>query len=160
MQEEKSPIGNFAERLEALMKNNDLNGKKLAAALGVTPTAVTRYKQGRIPGAEELLKLAKILHVSPYWLVSGRGSKSGPEGHARMAFEFGLLAKDRYPGSIKEQERYLDRLYQAVGHVIETMSEREQRITLEGSSWQERAETAENKLSGIKKALRALEGKI
>lgn len=156
MQEEKSPIGNFADRLDALMSKSKLNGAKLAAAVGVTPTAVTRYKQGRIPGAEELLKLAKVFNVSPYWLVSGRGSETFMQAHTRMLFEFGLLAKERHPDNDKAQERYLDRLNEAVGHVIETMSDREHLAKMEKSSWQEQAQSAEAKLREIQEGMRAL----
>ena len=73
MQENKSPNGHFFDRLDNRMKAAGLNGADLAVKAGVTPTAISRYRQGRIPAAEELLRLAQALGVTMEWLLTGNG---------------------------------------------------------------------------------------
>ena len=87
-QENKSPNGHFFDRLDNRMKISGLNGADLAVKAGVTPTAISRYRQGRIPAAEELLRLAQALGVSMEWLLAGIGptpphAESG--GHLKQA---------------------------------------------------------------------------
>jgi transcriptional regulator with XRE-family HTH domain len=72
-QEHKSPNGNFSQRVDSLMNQQGLNGVDLAARAGMTPTAVSRYKQGRIPAAEELHRLACAFGVTMEYLLTGHG---------------------------------------------------------------------------------------
>lgn len=65
MQEEISPIGNiFAQTLIRHMSARGLNNRQLAIQCGISPTAVGRYLDGRVPRAEELLKLSEALGCS------------------------------------------------------------------------------------------------
>jgi transcriptional regulator with XRE-family HTH domain len=59
----------FGENLQAFMKANGVNGAELARRLGVKGSTVTRWRNGRVPGAAELLAIAKVLGVEPVVLL-------------------------------------------------------------------------------------------
>lgn len=63
MATEKSTIVHFTETLGRLMDERSINNASLAAAVGVTPTAIGNYRNGRIPKAEELLRIAEFFDV-------------------------------------------------------------------------------------------------
>lgn len=129
------------------MKYLKLNGAKLAAEVGVTPTAVSRYRQGRIPGAEELLRLAKALKVSAKWLVTGEGPKNGLQAFTGMLGVFSKVAQQYEP---KNPEPLLDRLTEAADPLLEALHDKAEAAEATGGEWQARAQEAEKRLERIK----------
>lgn len=77
-QENKSPNGHFCDRMDNRMRDLGMNGVELAAKAGITPTAVSRYRQGRIPAAEELLRISQVLKTSMEYLLTGQGPSPAP----------------------------------------------------------------------------------
>lgn len=67
----------FHERLKvALAKMDDQSNKSLARACGVSDPSVSAWLSGdtKLIAGSHLLKAAKYLNVSPWWLVFGEGS--------------------------------------------------------------------------------------
>lgn len=78
MQEQKCTTVSFSERFFDLTKNSGLNQKELSQRLELSEGAVINYKRGRIPKAEELLKIAKYFGTTIEWLLTGEQSESTP----------------------------------------------------------------------------------
>ncbi len=66
----------FARRLRAVARG--LTQAEIASLAGVTQQDVSRYLRGRIPQAENLLKLSSAFGVSPAWLLTGRELPARP----------------------------------------------------------------------------------
>ena len=63
----------LGQRIAALRKQAGMNQKELAARLGISPSAVGMYEQGRRePSAEKLVELARLFGVSLDSLLTGR----------------------------------------------------------------------------------------
>ncbi len=63
---------NFAERLKKLRKERGLSQNKLAKAIGVHFTQVSRYERGDTkPNAEAMTKLAHALDTTVDYLMNG-----------------------------------------------------------------------------------------
>lgn len=54
------------------MDRDPRSQKEIAASAGVGESAMVNYKKGRIPRAEELFRLSKVLGVSMEWLLIGK----------------------------------------------------------------------------------------
>ena len=54
----------FGERLNSLLKARDLKQAKVAASLGVTQAAVSRWLNGSVPGGDTLVALARLLDTT------------------------------------------------------------------------------------------------
>lgn len=67
----------FGDRLTSEMMRHELTQKDLAEAAGCSQAAISKYLNGRIPKAKELLKLADLLGVSMEWLLAGSTPPSG-----------------------------------------------------------------------------------
>lgn len=50
---------------------------QLAEIVGVTPTSIGNYCNGRIPRADELHRIAKVFGVSMETLLTGQGQMAG-----------------------------------------------------------------------------------
>lgn len=107
-QENKSPNGHFVARINDRMAALGLNGVDLAAKAGMTPTAISRYRQGRIPAAEELLALANALGVTMEWLLTGQGpSPAAP-------------VRSGEPPGLRQAKAAAERLARQLGEAEET----------------------------------------
>lgn len=117
MQEKKSPNGHFCDRLDITMAERSLNGADLARITGLTPTAISRYRQGRVPAAEELLRLSDALGVDMKWLLTGDGSgPRAPAGEASAGTLRGLKAEaEKLARQLGEAEATLARLRSFLG---------------------------------------------
>ena len=63
----------IGQRIAALRKNAQLSQAELAHALGVSPSAVGMYEQGRRePSAAGLVALAEVFGVTTDYLLTGR----------------------------------------------------------------------------------------
>lgn len=63
----------IGQRIAALRKNARMSQAELARALGVSPSAVGMYEQGRRePAVAMLVRLAEIFQVSTDYLLTGR----------------------------------------------------------------------------------------
>lgn len=68
----------IGQRIAALRKNAHLSQAELARALGVSPSAVGMYEQGRRePSAAGLVALAQIFGVSTDYLLTGKPAQPG-----------------------------------------------------------------------------------
>lgn len=62
-------------RIDRAMKaRGHLKAMALAAELGISPAAITKWKQGRAMSVDHACKLAGLLDVSLDWLLMGRNS--------------------------------------------------------------------------------------
>lgn len=67
----------IGQRIAALRKNARMSQAELARALGVSPSAVGMYEQGRRePAAATLVQLAKVFQVSTDYLLTGQLTRS------------------------------------------------------------------------------------
>lgn len=71
MQDKKSTIVGFDERFTELMQNSGLTKKELSQVLQMSDSAIINYKRGRIPKADELLRISRYFNVSVDWLLTG-----------------------------------------------------------------------------------------
>src|SRR5262245_37493646 len=72
-QERKYTDVKFSERLQEILRVRDLTQKGLAEMTGVTPSAVTHWVKGnRVPGAEELKRVAEALGFTMDEVYTGR----------------------------------------------------------------------------------------
>lgn len=73
---ELSPIGaRIQQGIECFQKRNDskMSWNVLAAQLGVSPSAPTNWKKGKISN-ERLKEVAKVLNISFMWVLFGEGN--------------------------------------------------------------------------------------
>ena len=74
----------IGQRIAALRKNAHLSQAELAQILGVSPSAVGMYEQGRRePSATGLVALAQVFGVTTDYLLTGKPSR--PEDSAVLA---------------------------------------------------------------------------
>lgn len=87
----------IGQRIAALRKNAQLSQAELARALGVSPSAVGMYEQGRRePSAAGLVALARIFGVTTDYLLTGKPSQpSDAEVLAKMVGSLVDLADRR-----------------------------------------------------------------
>lgn len=62
----------FGKRLERYIFEAGINNKKLAEKIGVSPSTIGNYTEGRIPEAPILLKIAQSLNISMEELLTGK----------------------------------------------------------------------------------------
>lgn len=68
------------ERLEILIKENNMTKKQLAIEVGVSPSMFTFWKDGRsIPKIDKLQRLADYFHVSVDWLMGKCDNRDGSD---------------------------------------------------------------------------------
>ena len=107
MQEEKSTIVGFSERFSALINGCGLTQKELSVVLMMSDTAIINYKRGRVPKADELLRIAKYFNVSIEWLLTGEDNNgkmtpSAWEIRCRTAETKLKIAIEALKGTIKQ----------------------------------------------------------
>ena len=73
MQDKKSPFGNFSGNLSYQMVKKNIKAADLARLTDLTPTAISRYKTGRIPKVDELYRICRTLGISMESLLIGEG---------------------------------------------------------------------------------------
>ena len=62
----------FVKRLDQLLEEKNLSRKDLCSLVNLTPNAIATWKiRNSIPSAEILFQIAKKLHVSMEWLLTG-----------------------------------------------------------------------------------------
>lgn len=61
----------FHDRLTSLINDHDDSQKHISSVLGIAASTMVRYKDDRVPRAEELLKLARYFNVTMEWLLCG-----------------------------------------------------------------------------------------
>lgn len=61
----------FSERLRKARRDKDMSQKQLAERIGVSATTLTNYETGKskLPCADTLLSIAKVLDISIDWLL-------------------------------------------------------------------------------------------
>lgn len=69
-------MNNFSARLKSLMESMGLTQQRLAQLARTSQASIYRYLSGKAsPQPRALEELAAALHVSPVWLLTGKGSK-------------------------------------------------------------------------------------
>lgn len=68
-------MNNFGERLRIALKASGYTQYKITKELNLSKNAITNYVNGRVPKAEILYSIAKMLNVSMEWLLTGSESK-------------------------------------------------------------------------------------
>ena len=88
----------IGQRIAALRKQAGMNQAELARALGVSPSAVGMYEQGRRePSAAGLVALAEFFGVTTDYLLTGRPLHTGDgEALIRMVGSLVDLTDDRW----------------------------------------------------------------
>ena len=72
-------MSGLAGRLKELRTKNRLTQAELGAKLGISPSTVGMYEQGRRePDARILMEMSRLFGVSTDYLLSGRGEDEGP----------------------------------------------------------------------------------
>jgi transcriptional regulator with XRE-family HTH domain len=94
----------FGQRLKTLMTESGLNMSRLAKKLGMYPSVIASYVNGRIPEAPILYKLAKEFGVTMEALLTGEGIDK--DKRAGKVINFGRRREDalfkKHP-KLKEQ---------------------------------------------------------
>ena len=82
----------LGERIANIRKTNGLSRADLGDLLGVKEGAVGKYERGESdPGAEAILKVAKLGRCTTDWLISGQ-EKSEPSDQPQYTTERGIEA--------------------------------------------------------------------
>ncbi len=86
----------LGRRIGALRRERGLSQAALAARLGISPSAMGMYEQGRRePSAETLVALARELEVTTDFLLTGKvDSRMDDEAYSRMLHHL-VSAADR-----------------------------------------------------------------
>jgi transcriptional regulator with XRE-family HTH domain len=96
-------------RAERLRKALEIRGRRklyaLAGEVGVNPSSVTRWLQGRFISLDHAVRLCDVLDVSLDWLMLGRGSLDPPRAARLSPAEERLLAHSRAL-SVEVAERF------------------------------------------------------
>jgi SOS-response transcriptional repressor LexA len=97
-------IINLGDRIRIARKRAGLTQEKLAEKIGITYPTMNKYERGhRIPSAELLARIAKILGCDPGWLLSGEGSSI--EAQPVPALPTPVLNKvpEKFPEHVSEE---------------------------------------------------------
>jgi transcriptional regulator with XRE-family HTH domain len=97
----------FSERLRTALKNRNINQSILAYRIGVDRSTVSNYLSGRFTAkTETIIKIAKVLNVSPQWLagfdVPMNGLEPTPEEDISEDKRLLLELFDRVPDEQKQ----------------------------------------------------------
>ena len=91
-------------RIAALRRSRDMSQEQLAKVLGISPSAVGMYEQGRRePSAATLVALSGIFGVSTDYLLTGRPNRA-EEAVIRKLLQQRLARKSRRGGDFTPQE--------------------------------------------------------
>ena len=75
----------FAERLEAILTEYDMNKSQLARRSGLAISTVHRwFARGSQPDYETIIKVAEVLHVNPKYLT---GEVDDPAPEMKVVYE-------------------------------------------------------------------------
>jgi transcriptional regulator with XRE-family HTH domain len=83
--EQRGPDGlTFGERLRVVRKRAGLSQEAVASEVGKERGGtVGDWESGKqVPGADSVVGMARTLHVSAHWLLTGEGSQSPDPGEA------------------------------------------------------------------------------
>jgi transcriptional regulator with XRE-family HTH domain len=72
------PKEEFADRFARLRRHKRLENADIAEATGVVPKTVSMWAGGQAPKGPALLALARLLDVSPDYLLTGQEAPQGP----------------------------------------------------------------------------------
>ncbi len=91
-------------RIAALRRSRDMSQESLAKTLGVSPSAVGMYEQGRRePSAATLVALSRIFGVSTDYLLTGRPNQA-EASVIRAVLQQHLQRGSRRAGEFSPQE--------------------------------------------------------
>ena len=83
-------------RIAVLRRNAGLSQAEMAQILGVSPSTVGMYEQGRRqPAVETLVRLAELFHVSTDFLLTGRVETPQESAVIRQAATMTLADADK-----------------------------------------------------------------
>jgi SOS-response transcriptional repressor LexA len=75
----------IAQRIRQARIRKDFDQSRLAARLDVATRTVQRWEKGeQVPDSNYLMRLARIMGVSPQWLLTGDGSMVSPDASEKI----------------------------------------------------------------------------
>lgn len=96
----------FEEKLEKLMTQNGINGKKLARKSGISRSSICLYLKGeRVPKTEQIYRLAEALKTTPEYLLGLEEIKQTPT--TQIEFVFVALTKNHTQDELVKLIDYL-----------------------------------------------------
>ena len=75
---------NIADRVKAVRQELGWNQVELAEQVGVSQSTIGNIESGQRKRPRELLSIAKALGVTPEWLETGKGSRTGDPERAPL----------------------------------------------------------------------------
>ena len=69
---EISSISEITARIDSIRRQKNMKQEQLAAALGISQPAVSKYLKDRIPPGDILLKLARLSNTTIEWILTGQ----------------------------------------------------------------------------------------
>jgi transcriptional regulator with XRE-family HTH domain len=69
---EISGVAEITGRIDSIRRQIGMNQEQLAAALGISQPAVSKYLKNRIPPGDILLKLAGLSNTTIEWILTGK----------------------------------------------------------------------------------------
>lgn len=86
----------FNERLERLLKQNNLQKKDIAEKCGISQNGISTWKAtGTIPRADIAVKIAKCLNVTTEYLVTGELSELDDTQKNELAYQVASLSAEK-----------------------------------------------------------------
>ena len=86
----------FNERLERLLKKNNLQKKDIAEKCGISQNGISTWKvTGTIPRADIAVKIAKCLNVTTEYLVTGELSELDDKQKNELAYQVASLSAEK-----------------------------------------------------------------
>lgn len=90
-------------RIAALRRSRGMSQSQLAQELGVSPSAIGMYEQGRRePSAATVVALSKLFMVSTDYLLTGKPNRTEEKAIAALLQE--RVEQDQHRGSFTPQE--------------------------------------------------------
>lgn len=69
----------FYERLKELLEQHSMTAKDLSNCVGITGASITGWKNGSIPNADVVIKIAEYFNTSVEYLITGTEKELKPE---------------------------------------------------------------------------------
>ena len=105
----------IVERIESQRKKLNLSQKELCQKCNIIDTTYSSWKnRNRLPSAEDIMQLAKILNTSVEWLITGKDSGTATPEEQQL-LNYYNTSNQEGKNRIMEQAEFIAQKYPAQG---------------------------------------------
>jgi len=70
-------LSEIYKRLESFRFSGETK-RDFSRRIGIRPQQYNKYREGRAPSVEVVLRISRATGASPSWILTGRGPREGP----------------------------------------------------------------------------------